>query len=87
MTPLLRELAPIANVVIATRANSPRSVEPEFIAAEFAKYGVETRVAENVPKAVTGAMKIATDKDLILVTGSLYIVGEAIAHVKGYTAD
>ena len=37
-------------------------------------------------KALTEAKEMAADKDLICVTGSLFVVGEAIGIIKGYTA-
>jgi dihydrofolate synthase/folylpolyglutamate synthase len=84
---VVRELAPAFNIVIATRANNPRSTKPEVLAAEFAKQGVVTRLAEDIPKALTEAREIAADEDLICVTGSLFVVGEAIEYLKGYTGN
>jgi dihydrofolate synthase/folylpolyglutamate synthase len=84
---IIRELAPIFNTVIVTRANSPRSARPEIIAAEFARYGISAVTADSVAKAVMQARGMAGEKDLICVTGSLYVVGEAIEYVEGYTGN
>ena len=78
---IVKELAPVFNRVIATRANNPRSTSPEVLAAEFAKYGIETQVTENIPQALTEAKASAADEDLICVTGSLFVVGEAIEYL------
>jgi dihydrofolate synthase / folylpolyglutamate synthase len=80
---IVRELAPVADTVIATRANSPRAARPEVIAAEFGKYGVAAQISESVPAAIDAARKMAGKKDLVCITGSLYVVGEAIAYLKG----
>jgi dihydrofolate synthase / folylpolyglutamate synthase len=80
---VVKELAPVFNLVIATRANNPRSAKPEVLAAEFAGQGVETRIAEDIPKAIKMARKTAGKEDLICVTGSLFVVGEALEDLEG----
>jgi dihydrofolate synthase / folylpolyglutamate synthase len=87
MAGIIRELAPVFQIVIATRANSPRAAKPETIAAEFAKYGDETRVCGDIAQALAMARSLASAGDLICITGSLYVVGEAIARIKGYTPN
>jgi len=84
---IIKELAPAFDTVIATRAKSPRAAKPETLAAEFAGYGLETRTADSVAEAVMKARSMARDEDLICITGSLYVVGEAIAHIKGLSGD
>jgi dihydrofolate synthase/folylpolyglutamate synthase len=81
---IVRELAPLFNRVIATRAANPRSTQPAVLAAEFARYGTNTRVAEDIPQALQEARAIAGEKDLICITGSLFVVGEALENIKGY---
>jgi dihydrofolate synthase / folylpolyglutamate synthase len=80
------ELAPIFKNVITTRANSPRSAKPEIIAEEFARSGIQPQITNNVPEAISYAKKLASPEDLICITGSLYVVGEAIAYLKGYAS-
>jgi dihydrofolate synthase/folylpolyglutamate synthase len=84
---IVKELAPIFNVVIATRANSPRSAPPAVIAAEFAKQGIIAAINETVAGALAQAKTLAGPEDLICVTGSLYVVGEAIESVQGYAGS
>ncbi|GAI81121.1 unnamed protein product [marine sediment metagenome] len=52
------------------------------IAAEFRKHGLETQVAEDVPAALSLALALAGDRDLICVTGSLFVIAEAIEQVN-----
>jgi len=80
---VVSELAPIADKVIVTRSHHPRPMAPTAIVAEFAKYGVEAQVADNVPSALTEALGPATEEDLICVAGSLFVVAEAIEQVSG----
>jgi len=73
---IVLELFPLFDKVIATRSRHPRAMATAPIVAEFAKYGVETRVADDVPTALSSAL--AENRDLICVTGSLFVVAEAI---------
>lgn len=84
---IVRELAPVFDSVIATRADSPRAAKPEVITAEFARYGIVAETAESVEQAIVKTREMATEKDLICVTGSLYVVGEAIEYIEEYTGN
>jgi dihydrofolate synthase/folylpolyglutamate synthase len=73
-------LFPIARHVIVTHANNPRSASPDEIrqAAARVALGVAIADAENVASALTQARTIAGPSGLIAVTGSIYVVGEAM---------
>ena len=66
-----------ARLVIATAADFPRAVTPRQIVAAAESFGVEVIAVPGVANAVARARALATDADLILVAGSLYVVGEA----------
>jgi dihydrofolate synthase/folylpolyglutamate synthase len=70
-------LAPIADVVYATRNESARSADAEAVAAEFASRDVEVEVAGSVAAAIVVARAAAASDDVILVTGSLFTVADA----------
>ena len=79
-------LARRADRVIATRSRHPRSMRPAEIAEQFAgrsmpanRIGITARTAD----AVTEALAAANDDDLILVTGSLFVVAEAREAILG----
>ncbi len=74
----ISELLPLFGKVIATRSRHPRAIAPVLIATEFAKHGVKTQVAEDVPTALSMARALAGDRDLICVTGSLFVGAEVI---------
>lgn len=67
-----------ADNVILTKADNPRATEPGAIAGYFK--GRNMFMTNNVKEAVSLARQKAGEKDLILVTGSLFVVGEA----RGY---
>src|SRR5216684_3816323 len=78
-------LFPIAEHVIVTRANNPRSASPDEIrqAAARVAAGVDIDEAEDVASALERARELAGSKiagagGLVVVTGSIYIVGEAM---------
>ena len=73
-------LFPIADHVIVTHANNPRSASPDEIrqAAARVAAGIDIEDAEDVASALERARKVAGAAGLVVVTGSIYIVGEAM---------
>lgn len=73
-------LFPLARRVIATRANNPRSAAPDEIrqAAARVASGLDLEAAEDVAGALHRARDAAGRTGLVVVTGSIYIVGEAM---------
>ncbi len=74
-------LYPIFDSVIVTRSRHTRALATEIIVAEFRKHGVEARSVEAVNGALSLALTMAGERDFICVTGSLFVVGEAIEHL------
>ena len=72
-----------ARLVIACPPPSPRAQDPERIADAARILGVDARVAPSVPEALEAARAAAGPDDLILITGSLYVVGAARATLAG----
>ncbi len=73
-------LFPIADHVIVTHANNPRSASPDEIrqAAARVAAGIDIEDADDVASALERARKVAGADGLVVVTGSIYIVGEAM---------
>jgi dihydrofolate synthase / folylpolyglutamate synthase len=71
-------LFPLADRVIATPANNPRSASPGEIRAAAGRVAVEFESASNVAEAMHRAREVAGNNGLVVVTGSIYIVGEAM---------
>lgn len=70
-------LAPLAKKVFATNARY-RAMPVEKVAEAFEKCGKETEAIEGIENALRKALETAIKKDVILVTGSCFVVGEAI---------
>ena len=68
-----------ARAVVACAADWVRAMPPEEIAAAARSLHIDVEVVPAVPDAVHRAVSMATEDDLVLVAGSLYVVGEARA--------
>ena len=71
-------LFPIAERVIVTHADNPRSAMVAEIREAARRVSAEIAEAENVARALEEAVCAAGAKGLVVVTGSIYIVGEAM---------
>jgi len=80
---VISELFPLFDKVIVTCSRHPRATAPALLKTEFARHGVETEVAEDVSTALSQALALAGDRDLICVAGSLFVVAEAIEGQRG----
>ncbi len=67
-----------ADVVIASKVDIDRAAEPKLIAEKCKK----AKIFEPIADAFKEAEKIAGEKDLILICGSIYTVAEALRHYK-----
>ena len=79
---IAKQLVPLFNKVIVTRSHHPRPMAPATVIAEFAKHGVEAQVVDNIPSALSQALALVGERDLICVTGSLFVVAEAIEQIN-----
>lgn len=66
-----------ARLVVCVPPPWPRALPAEELAAAARQLGCEVAVASTVGDALGMAQEAATEDDLILVTGSLYLVGAA----------
>jgi len=78
----IREIAeilfPLAERVIATRADNPRSATPEEIAEAAVRTGADIESAADVASAIRSACTVAGNDGVVVITGSIYVVGEAM---------
>ncbi|MCX5716392.1 MAG: hypothetical protein NTV07_06015, partial [Candidatus Omnitrophica bacterium] len=73
------ELQDISSEIILTRADIPRAAEPGIIKNYFNK---PARLTGRVEEALGLAQEMAGPTDLILITGSFFVLGEAVAKAK-----
>ncbi|HWC15040.1 MAG TPA: folylpolyglutamate synthase/dihydrofolate synthase family protein [Actinomycetota bacterium] len=74
---MLAEIARTDATIVATEARSARSVPPDDIAKVSVDLGLGAEIAGDVDDALDVAMDLVGENDLICVTGSHYVVGEA----------
>ena len=74
------ELAPLADHVVGCESRHPRSMPPANATEAFAREGVRTTVSRGVGDALETALANAGADDLVLVTGSLFVVAEALEY-------
>jgi dihydrofolate synthase/folylpolyglutamate synthase len=79
---MVAELRPLFNEVIVTRSIHPRSMATAPIVAEFQRYGVKAETTDDISIALPMALSHAGKKDLICVTGSLFVVAGAIEQAQ-----
>jgi dihydrofolate synthase/folylpolyglutamate synthase len=71
-------LFPLAERVIATQADNPRSATPQEIREAAIRAQSEIELSSGVPSALERALEIAAADGVIVITGSIYVVGEAM---------
>jgi len=75
---IVNELVPLSPQVIITRTAHSRAAPLPTLAAEFTKRGIEPEIGETVSEAISRALSLADRTDIICVTGSLFVVAEAL---------
>ena len=79
----IREMAevlfPIAAHVVVTQVNNPRAATADELLQAGARTGADMYAAENVPAALMRAAEVSGTDGLIVVTGSIYLVGEVMS--------
>ena len=84
---ILSTLLPLAQTVIFTRPHYFRAAKPEDLAHRAASYNLEVLLEPEVSLAVQRARSLAGPQDQVVVTGSLYTVGEALEYFEKMRED
>ena len=75
---ILKIFGKIGDILIATRAKTDRSADAQTIADIGKYYFKQINIKEDVEDAIKYALKITNKNDIICVSGSLYVVAEAL---------
>ena len=76
-------LFPLAERVIATPADNPRSATVEEIRQAATRLATDIESSEGVGAALNRANRLVSPPGVVVITGSTYIVGEAISRLGG----
>lgn len=79
----LHLLMPLADELVLTQAQIPRAASAQELASLLDEKAGVVRVAAHPADALALARKLASSEDLICVTGSLLLVGEVKALLRG----
>lgn len=71
-------LFPLAERVVATQSDNPRAASPEEIAEIGKQSGTEVVTEKTVNAALDRARTLSGESGVVVITGSIYIVGEAL---------
>ena len=78
VTGMLEKITGGADKVIFTKVDNIRTADPHELAAQYTElYGKMAQVASSLDDALSIANRAVTKEDLICITGSFYLVGEA----------
>lgn len=80
-------IAALATHVVVCTSRHPRAVAPERVAAAFAAVGMPTTMTADVATAIATARELVTDGGAIVVTGSLFVVAEALEAWQGIAPE
>jgi dihydrofolate synthase/folylpolyglutamate synthase len=85
---ILAELVPAADLVVYSRPAYSRAAEPSALAAAAPAGAPRGEVEPDLARALARARQLAGPQGAVLVTGSLFTVGEASAILRGiHTSD
>ena len=73
---MISEMAPLGDTIIVTEPNIFRAMTAEELGERMKKLNDNVIVERNISKAVEKALEIAEEDDLILFSGSLYLIGD-----------
>jgi len=71
---ICNEIYDLADEIVLTKANNPRATFPETLVKYF--NAKEVHITDNAEEAKELAQRLTKEEDLILVCGSLFVVGE-----------
>ncbi|MBN1314047.1 MAG: hypothetical protein JXA42_01220, partial [Anaerolineales bacterium] len=75
---MIKTLMPAADEIISTAAEHPRAIKSSVLAELIKTNGFNSISAESVSEALALAWEIAGPDDVICITGSLFVVGDAL---------
>jgi dihydrofolate synthase/folylpolyglutamate synthase len=75
---MMEILFPLADRVIVTRPENPRSASPEEIRQAGSRTGTEIETVPEIGAALERARSVSGLEAVVVVTGSIYLVGEAM---------
>lgn len=79
---MVAEMAPVGDVVIVTEPNIHRAMKAEELGEKFKTTKENVIVEKDIAKAIDRAFELASENDLIVFSGSLYLIGDVRKYAK-----
>jgi dihydrofolate synthase/folylpolyglutamate synthase len=80
---IVNELVSLSPEVIVTQASHSRAAPPSTLVVEFTKRGINPQIKQTVAQGISRALSLAGKTDIICLTGSLFVVAEALDYFSG----
>jgi dihydrofolate synthase/folylpolyglutamate synthase len=75
---IMQALLPLAKATVATHSSHPRAASPAELVHQAARLGYELLSSDTVSEALFTIWEMAGPRDLICVTGSIFVVGDLL---------
>ena len=75
---LASEVSAFADQVYVVNSRHPRSASPATVEDVFSNYGTDVEIMQETDRAIDRALRSSEQNDVIIVTGSLFVVAEAL---------
>jgi dihydrofolate synthase/folylpolyglutamate synthase len=81
---------PVVEEMMVVKSFHPRAIEQEKLLELAKSYGQPVITVEHIPEAIEIALQRSTDRTVVVVTGSIFVVAEArkflekIADIRSY---
>jgi len=79
LPPIFETLGPLLHALVVTRPSVDRAEDPWIVASQAEGHVSRVEVVADPRRALSRASEIAGGERFVLVTGSLYLVGEVLA--------
>ena len=79
---MAQALANFTPNIMVTSSTHPRAASRDRVAEEFLHLGIKVHQAEDISQAIAKSWAMAAPRDLIVISGSLFVVAEAIRYFQ-----
>jgi len=79
---MLEAIAPVAGRIICSKPGYWRAMDPEDIGREARRFVDDVEVVPSVPEAIERAVSLSDDDDVVCITGSVFMAGDATRYLK-----
>ena len=84
---MANEAASFSSDIRTVSSRHPRALSPTKLRDTFAGLGVQVTKSSSIADAMRSAISDAEQEDVVLVTGSLFVVAEALEWYLGIPAE